>query len=371
MIHREVLEKRNRILIRRLIQKYDLSLTGLTVFTEAATGSYKYTPIIAALAGAEQVYAIAADSKYGQKEFVKDQTLKEAEELGVHNKITVIFRKDRDYLSRSDIVTNLGFVRPITSEMVSYMKPLAVIPLMWLASEFRSEELDLRACVQKGILVMGTNEHHPLLKLFDSIGFKICKLLFQAGLSVYNDNILLISSGDMGNSIADFFIKNRISFDRIVFDDETPLYHREFVRTRQDVINDMGKYDAIIIAELRHNVDILSTDGFISTKLLKKQNPLVQIIHTYGSVNNTNILEEGLCIYPPEPRNFPYGTVCADYLGAKPTLDLITAGLKVGEAMARCRLNGMTPEETEKYTLAHSPADALREIDIKIRRELR
>lgn len=370
MIPRDILDKRNRSLIARLIRKYELNLAGLTVFTEAATGSYKYTPIIAALAGAEHVYAVAADSRYGQKEIVKDQTLREAEVSGVRNKITVIFGKDGDCLSKSDIVTNSGFVRPITSEMVSYMKPTAVIPLMWLASEFRSEELDLPACIQKGILVMGTNEHHPLLKLFDSVGFKICKLLFQTGLSVYNDNFLLISSGDMGNSIADFFMNNRVAFDRVVFDDETPVHHRKFVRARQEVNNNLDKYDAIIIAELCYNVDILSTDGFISTKLLKKQNPLVQIIHTYGSVNNANILEEGLCIYPPEPRNFPYGTVCADYLGDKPVLDLITAGLKVGEVMARCRLNGMTVKEAEKYTLNHSPAEALRDIFVKTRRGL-
>src|ERR1035437_1415469 len=360
----DVLENRSRALIGKLIRKYELDLSGLTVFTEAATGSYRYTSLIAALAGAKQVYAVAADSKYGQKEIVKDQTLREAEASGVHDKITILFGKDGECLSHSDIVTNLGFVRPITSEMVSYMKPTTVISLMWLVSEFRSDELDFKACVQKGILVMGTNEHHPMLKLFDSIGFKICKLLFQTGLSVYNDNYLLISSGDMGNSIADFFINNKISFDRVVFDEETPVIHREFVRTRHEVINNLDKYDAIIIAELYHNIDILSIDGYISTKLLKKQNPLVQIIHTYGSVSKTNILEDGLCIYPLEPRNFPYGTVCADYLGEKPTLDLITAGLKVGEVMARCRLNGMTVKETEKYTLDNSPANAFKSIFI-------
>jgi len=370
MIPQDVLEKRNRVLVRKLIRKHRLNLTGLTVFTEAATGSYKYTPIIAALAGADRVFAVTGDSKYGSKEVVRKQTLIEAKILGVHDKISVLYEKDGDCLSRSDIITNSGFVRPITAEMVFFMKATAVIPLMWLASEFRPEELDFPACIEKEILVMGTNEHHHSLKLFNSIGFKICKLLFHTGFSIYNDNFLLTASGDMGNSIADFFINNSVSFDRIVFDDEIPMRHRKFVCDRTEIINNLDKYDAIIVAELYHNVNILSAGGFISTKLLKKQNPLVQIIHTYGSIDKDNIIEENLCLYPPEPRNFPYGTVCADYLGEKPTLDLITAGLKVGEVMARSRLNGMTAVETEKYTLDNSPADVLSEMFVKTRSQL-
>jgi hypothetical protein len=243
--------------------------------------------------------------------------------------------------------------------MVSYMKSTAVIPMMWLASEFRPEELDLPTCIEKGILVMGTNEHHLSLKLFNSIGFKICKLLFHTGFSVYNDNFLLIASGNMGNSIADFFINNSVSFDRAVFDNEIPMRHKKFICNRTEIINNLDKYDAIIIAELCHNVDILSSDGFISTKLLKKQNPLVQIIHTYGSVNNDDILREAISIYPPAPKPLPYGTASADYLADKPALDLITAGLKVGEVMAVCRLNGMNMGDTVSYALQHSPADVL------------
>lgn len=362
MIPQDVLEKRNRVLARKLISKHKLNLAGLTVFTEAATGSYKYTPVIAALAGADRVFAVTGDSKYGSKEVVREQTLIEAKILGVHDKMVILYGKDSNCLSRSDIITNLGFVRPITTAMIFSMKTTAVIPLMWLASEFRSEELDLPACIEKGILVMGTNEYHPSLNLFNSIGFKICKLLFYTGFSVYNDKFLLISSGDMGNSISDFFINNSISFERVVFDDETPERYRKFVCDRTEIINNLDKYDAIIVAELCHNVDILSADGFISTKLLKKQNPLVQIIHTYGSVNIDDILREAISIYPPDPKPFPYGTACADYLADKPVLDLITAGLKVGEVMARCRLNGMTVEGTEKYALEHSPADALKNV---------
>lgn len=357
----DIKTNRKREFIKKAIRKFHLNLEVLTVFTEAATGNYLYTPLIAALAGAKQVFAVTADSKYGKKEEVKEQTFREAKELGVNNKITILFEKDKDCLSKSDIVTNSGFVRPITKGMISYMKPTAVIPLMWETWESRAEELDLEACRERGILVLGTNEHHSLLDLFRSKGFQICKLLFHEGFEVYKDNLLLIASGYIGDSIADFFIKNDISFDRVVFDDKVPEHQIAFVRSRDEVISNLDSYDAIIIGEHHHNIAILSRSGFITTGLLKEKNPLIQIIHTCGSVSEDDIVKEGLEIYPENIAPFGYMTVSADYLGYKSTLELNTAGLKVGEVMARCRLNGMSIEDTIKYTLQHSPADDFKE----------
>ena len=353
--------KRKQKFVREAIEKFSLNLDGLTVFTEAATGNYLYTPIIAAIAGAERVFAVTSDSKYGKKEDVKEQTLREANELGVASRVTIAFEKNRTPLSKSDIITNSGFVRPITREMISCMKPTAVIPLMWEAWEFRSEELDLQACWEKGIVVMGTNEHHPSLDLFRSIGFKICKLLFDAGFSVYHDRLLLIASGDYGHSIADFLIHNSISVDRVVFEGTVPEHQKTFVQSREKIVRNLDKYDALIVAELHHDIDILSTDGFITTGLLKEVNPLIQIIYVCGVVNKDDITRDGLAMYPTNTSPFGYITTSADYLGWKPTLELNTAGLKVGEVMAKCRLEGKTIGETVAYTLQHSPADAFKQ----------
>jgi hypothetical protein len=348
--------RRKREFIKKAIRKFSLNLEGLTVFTEAATGNYLYTPIIASLAGANHVFAVTQDSKYGKKEAVKRQTLKEAEELGVANKIAVLFEKDKDCLSKSDIITNSGFVRPIAREMISWMKPTAVIPLMWETWELRPQDLDMEACREKGILVLGTNEHHPQLNLFSSTGFLVCKLLFETGFDVYKDRLLLISSGSLGSSIADFFIKNEISFDRVVFDNKVPQHQAKFMHSREEVVNNLDSYDAIIIAEHQHDIDILSKNGFIATGLLKQRNPLVQIIHICGSISKEDIIKEGLELYPENIAPFGYMTVSADYLGYKSTIGLNTAGLKVGEVMARCRLSGMSVKDTIKYALENSPA---------------
>ena len=354
-------QERKREFVRRAIKKFRLNLEGLTVFTEAATGNYKYTPIIAALAGAKHVFAFTANSKYGEKEEVKKQTLKEAEEIGVTNKLSVIFDKDASCLCKSDIITNSGFVRPITREMISFMKPTAVIPLMWETWEFRPEDLDLTACEEKGILVMGTDEHHPSLNLFRSIGFKICKLLFDAGFSVYQDNLLLVASGDYGDSIADFFINNGISFDRLVLDNRASQRQESFIRTHEEVIRHLGKYEVLIVAEMYNNVDILSAQGLIPTGLLRRVNPLIQIIFVCGAVGSDDIAKEGLAMYPPDVTPFGHIRISAEYLGWKPTLELITAGLRVGEVMVRSRLLGMSTSETISVALRNSPAQAFEE----------
>ncbi|MFC2001675.1 hypothetical protein ACFLUZ_04120 [Chloroflexota bacterium] len=349
-------EKRKREFVKKAIQKFALNLEGLTVFTEAATGNYLYTPIIAALSGAGQVFAVTDDSIYGEKENVKHLVLKEAKELGVSDKITILFEKDKYSLRKSDIITNSGFVRPITQEMVSCMKSTAVIPLMWETWEFRAEELDLGACHERGIVVLGTNEHHPLLNLFRSNGFLICKLLFDKGFGVYKDKLLLMASGYIGDNAADFLIKNEVSFNRVLFDDRIPDAQSTFIRTRDEVMNNIESYNAIIVAENHHNVDLISRRGFITTTLLKERNPLIQIIHICGSVNRADIVAEDLAIYPEDTKPFGYMTVSPDYLDHKTALELNTAGLKVGEVMSRCRLRGMSVKDAIEYTLKHSPA---------------
>ncbi len=357
----ELERARKRAIAKKAIGKFALNLDGLAVFTEAATGNYLYTPIIAALAGASRVFAVTGDSEYGRKEEVQAQTVAEAALMKVDDRITVLHAKDANSLGACDIITNSGFVRPITRDMIYLLKPTAVIPLMWETWEYRPQDLDLAACRERGILVMGTDEHHAALDLFRSIGFKVCKLLFDAGLSVYQDRLLLVASGDYGDSIAGFFIDNRISFDRLVLDDRILARHSPFVRTRSEVLQSLAEYDAIIVAEMYNNVEILSAQGVIPTTLVSELNPLLQILFVCGSVDSADVARKGLAMFPAVARPFGYVRVSADYLGSKPSLELITAGLKVGEVMARCRLKGLSVDETIRIALRDSPAQAFRE----------
>src|SRR6266850_7410006 len=133
-------------LIDEAVDRCRLDLSGLVVLTEAATGSYAVTPVLAAKAGADQVFALARSSVHGSVEAVCADTRALADLLGVERAIEIITTKTAVVVGAADIVTNSGHVRPIDTETVAWMKPSAVVPLMYEAWEFRETDVDLGAC---------------------------------------------------------------------------------------------------------------------------------------------------------------------------------------------------------------------------------
>src|SRR5262245_16028908 len=57
-------------LMRDAVDRCRLDLHGAVVFTEAATGAYAVTPILAAMAGARRVYGLTRTTSHGTAEEV-------------------------------------------------------------------------------------------------------------------------------------------------------------------------------------------------------------------------------------------------------------------------------------------------------------
>src|SRR5262249_22583070 len=158
----------------------ELDLSGITVLTEAASGAYVCTPVIAALAGAGHVIALTRDSQYATADNVIRMTRALEQLCGVDKEVETVKVRRAGLFARADIVTNLGFVRPIDREAVEVMRPTAVVPLMCEAWEFRPGDVDLHACREKGIRVLGTNEEFEGLDVFRYSGLACLRLLFEA-----------------------------------------------------------------------------------------------------------------------------------------------------------------------------------------------
>ena len=62
-------------LMSMAIDRCGLDLSGLTVLTEAASGAYVVTPVLAAMAGAD-VYALAAGTAYASSEEIQELTVR-------------------------------------------------------------------------------------------------------------------------------------------------------------------------------------------------------------------------------------------------------------------------------------------------------
>ena len=340
--------KRIEKLISDAIDTYNLDLSGLTVFTEAASGNYVVTPLIAALAGADRVYAITRNSKYDKAVDVRNFTLELAQKWGVGDRIEVISDKIPSILSQIDIVTNLGFVRPIDKNMIAHLKPTAVLSLMWETWEFREADLDLSECRRVGIMVLGTNERTMGLDLFTYVGYLAVKLAFELEIEIYRSKVVVIGSGLFGESSARAFDKLEADIKYINFSAGASLQIESAKSTLRDA-------DLIVLVEHHSPTCLIGREGQITVDELLALSPHLSIVHIAGNINREEIDSAAIPCIPQKSAAPGYMSVTTDYLGPKPVIALHTAGLKVGEAMARVRLAGLNPIEAEKKVLRDLP----------------
>ncbi|MDG6218714.1 MAG: hypothetical protein QCI00_04655 [Candidatus Thermoplasmatota archaeon] len=337
---------RKKKIINDILTRYSLDLSGLTILTEAATGDYAYTSVMAALAGADKVYAIAKDSKYGTKLDIKESLLQIYKDCNI-NTIEVIEKPEKKYVEKCDIITNSGFVRPINNEMIDCMKETAVIPLMFETWEFRSSDIDIQHCIKKQIPVLGTNERCNIINLFKGNGLLATKVLFEAGCEVFGNKILIIGSGLIGQYVQDYFDRNEIDNIRITFDKREQNNEKNIIYSDGQTIFESFIFtpDAILICEHVYNIPIISQFGIINCNTFHLLRDTI-ICHICGSIDNRYILNNGISIYPKDPAPFGYMSFHIGYLGPMHVLDLNCAGLKVGEIMARLRMSGLSYDDT-------------------------
>ena len=340
--------KRIEKLIGDAIDTYDIDLSGLTVFTEAASGNYVVTPLIAALAGSDRVFAITRDSRYGTAVDVRKFTLKLAQKWGVGDRIEIVSDKTPSILAQVDIVTNLGFVRPIDKEVIVHLKPTAVLPLMWETWEFREADLDLAECRRKGIMVLGTNEREVGLDLFTYIGYLAVKLAFELEIEIYGSKVVVVGSGLFGKSSVKAFDKLEAHTKYIDLSAEVSLGTESAKSTLRNA-------DLVVLVEHHSPVCLIGSQGQMTVDELLALTPYLSIVHIAGVINREEIDNAAIPCLPQKSAAPGYMSVATDYLGPKPVVVLHTAGLKVGEAMARTRLAGLNPIEAEKKVLHDLP----------------
>lgn len=306
----------------KLIKKYNLDLSGLKIFTEMASGNYMFIPALIGLAGGE-AFAYRPDLTNNEV----DEINAKVDEFTEDFKSKVVCNKN--FMSECDIITNSGYVRPITKEDIDHMKSSAVIALMMSADQVRKEDIDISACCNRNIPLVDTDEKST--GILSSIAFKTMKVLFEAGLSVWNDNYLLLSTGILSTYYEMGFGKMGISYSKAV---NAPL----------------DAFDAIIVADhIDHSGYTLIGDShsLIPIEYIKKQNPLIKIINICGKIDVQGLLAAGIDVYPTTQPKQGHTTISGDYLSYKVTLELVCASLKAAEQVARIRI---AMEETNKLT---------------------
>ena len=178
---------------RTRIAALGLDLTGLEVVTEAATGAYACTAVIAAMAGARRVVCTARDTaRYGRFEDAAAATLALARQAGVADRLDIRREIGADAFRRCDILTNSGHLRPLTAEVIGLLPSDAVIALMFEGWEFRPADLDLAACRARGIRIAAVNERHPAVGVFPLLGPLAVRQLAEAGVPAQGRRVVLV-----------------------------------------------------------------------------------------------------------------------------------------------------------------------------------
>ena len=304
-------------LIQSAIDRCRLDLTGLVVLTEAATGAYVVTPVIAAMAGAAKVYAIAKGSKYGSRAEVIRQTNAAAKLARVQGRIQIVARATKKIVSQADLVTNSGHVRPLDALKIAWMMPTAVIPLMYEAWEFRAEDLDAEACRNKGVRVVGTNEQHPDIDVFGYLGELAMKQLMDAGISAYRSNILLLSDNDFCPYISRTLVRAGASVD---------------IGTDLEAHASTKSYDAILLAMRPCGKSCLSAKDI---RQVGRRWPGTVLVQFFGDLDRRSCRQAGISLWPESAPGQGHMSILPAAVGPESTIRLQTGGLKAGEATWR------------------------------------
>jgi len=300
----------------RSVSECQLVLSGATVLTEAATGAYAVTPVLAALGGAKRVYAFTRKTRYGTVREVAAQTSELAAAAKVTDRICIVDQVSPEMIYSADIVTNSGHLRPIDAEFIDGLNSRAVISLMFEAWELptRPDDVDVQAANRRKLRIAGTNERHPNVDVFSYLAHMAARGLFEAGVAVYRSRVGLLCD----NSFADFIRAGLERFGAEVHVATSPMG-----------LSDVD-LDAIVVALLPRDADVI---GHREAKALAGRSPGVHLVQMWGDVDRRSLKREGLSVFPAtEPAKGHMGILPSE-IGAEPIVRLQTGGLKVAQVL--------------------------------------
>jgi hypothetical protein len=345
--------KRNLSFSNRVISELSISLKDLTVLTECASGPYAYTPVLALMCGAT-VIAAGRDTRFGTFEQNKESICEIISLVNpaLKDKIQFVSTVEDIDFGRVDILTNSGMLRPIKRSMIMKLKPSCVIPLMWETWEFRDSDLDIRACQENNIPVIGTNEYYTPTDMTLTIGLFGLKMLFDMKVPVGNCRVILIGGKIPANQIAQLYEKIGIEF--IWFSPTGSERQKNcYPYSELKKIKQLKYIDAFICAEHTDSFLIAGKNGGISFEEIYESHPLAWWGHIVGNIDFEELKTSGLSYYPEHIMPFGHQTYGTENIGFAPVIQLNACGLKVGELAARERLAGCSVDETIKKTVKH------------------
>lgn len=321
--------------LKKRVKELDLRLSGLTVLTEAASGPYVVTPVLAALAGA-RVFANSRTTRYGTVEQVFEATRQLAAEAGVE--VNLITEITPEIVASADIITNSGHLRPLDREKLQHAKDGLVIPLMYEAWEWRDADMDAAYIRERGFKLGATNERHPDIDVFNYLGDMAVRQIFDAGTCPYKNKFILLCNNDFGPYMAKVIARNCEMLAIIDKDENRDKYELS------DNIRWIGGFPEIRIpAEFRDAEAVVFTAypfdqvwidkaGPVLVDSLKEQLDDPFVLRYAGDVNTEALKQAGIRYFPEHVHSGHMG-ILPSAVGNDPIIRLQAGGLKAAEAL--------------------------------------
>lgn len=321
--------------LKKRVEELNLRLNGLTVLTEAASGPYVVTPVLAALAGA-RVYAYSRSTRYGTVEQVFEATRQLAAEAGVQ--VNLIEEITPDLIAVSDIITNSGHLRPLDREKLQHAKDGLVIPLMYEAWEWREADMDIQYIRERGFRVGATNERHPDVDVFNYLGDMAVRQIFDAGTCPYKNKFILLCNNDFGPFMAKVIARNCEQLLIIDKDEnkskytlsENMLWAGGFPEL--SIPESFRDAEAVIFTAYPFDQTWIDERGPIRTAALKEQLDDPFILRYAGDVNTEALQQAGIRYFPEHVHSGHMG-ILPSAVGNDPIIRLQAGGLKAAEAL--------------------------------------
>jgi hypothetical protein len=308
-----------------------LDLRDRVVYTEAATGAYAVTAAVAALAGASSVIAVAGQSRHGTVADATTQTEQLAAILGVRDRINVTARRDASDVATADVVTNSGHVRPIDGSFVRWMKPTAVVPLMFEAWEIEVGrfDVDLPALRERGIAFAGTSERHPTVGVFEHLGSMAVAELIACGVAPRGARVLVVCDNPFAAYLEDGLARAGV--------------HVTLTASVQETIAARVQ-DVIMIAARPAGRPIIDP---AAAAAVRQNWPGAIVVQFWGDIDRTALAAAGVGYWPAASPAAGHMGVLPSAIGPEPVVQLQTGGLKVAEVLLK------SPDERSQTDLEY------------------
>ena len=318
-------------LARDAVERMRIDLRVSRVLTEAATGPFASTALIAALGCADEVVAVTRDLPWGTASEAIGAVRRLVQHSGIEARIRFHEGDARDVAAGCDVVTNLGFVRPIDRATVEALGANAAVALMWEPWEFRAREIDL-AALRGARGADHRDGRRSVCAAFDYLGPTVARLLLDGGIEVMRSHLLVLGSEPFGHAVASWLA----AAGAVVAKADVESWASAIVEAPMP-------FDALIVVEHRDHGSIVDArHGAALNVMCRSGSPIARIC---GVVDRGVLRAHDVALLPDVDIEAGFMAVTTAHIGPRPVVDLHAAGLKAASLVVKARQAGASRDE--------------------------